>query len=247
MDEIQKAYNLESIKRKRLTCDKEELQYHLKQRSEQLILVQGQLQEWSNSSQDNSLSHHNTTYNRSHSMRASLEANSTSLNTSPPASPVIKGVIERNDSVSYVLDMDDETPQVAASKLVRRAGSLRNTSERSLTQRRQLSMSASNGHGNGHSTGPNPLSQSMSATTLIRGSSQVNEPESPRPLYRARSQTVCNNKERTSEHPKGQLQRQRSAAAAGCGRNSPGARTHMPHASRRPLIARRRRWNASRS
>ncbi|XP_034471629.1 serine-rich adhesin for platelets isoform X2 [Drosophila innubila] len=242
MEEMQKAFNHESIKRKRLTCDKEELQYHLKQRSEQLILVQAQLHELSNSSQDNSFSHHHTTYNRSISMRASLEANHTSLNTSPPASPVIKGVIERNDSVSWVLDMDDETPQVAASKLVRRAGSLRNTSERSPTQRRQLSQSASNGHGNGHSTGPNPLSQSMSATALIRGSSQVNEPESPRPLCRARSQSVCNNKERTLERPQGQRQRQSCDAAAGLETNLSDwsvdeLRASSPHPLPPPVLA----------
>ncbi|EDW03840.1 GH10288 [Drosophila grimshawi] len=190
MDDIQKAFNHENIKRKRLTCDKEELQYHLKQRSEQLQLVQAQLHDLSQ----------NHSYSRSNSSLLN--------NTSPPTSPVIKGVIERNDSVSWVLEMDDETPQVAASKLVRRAGSLRSNSERSPTQRRQLqllslsanaassgcgSSSSSNGHGNGHH-GPNPLSQSMSATALMRSNSSNNQQEQDtlRPLCRARSQSVCN-------------------------------------------------------
>ncbi|XP_023170370.2 putative ciliary rootlet coiled-coil protein 2 isoform X2 [Drosophila hydei] len=190
MEEMQKAFNYESIKRKRLTCDKEELQYHLKQRSEQLQLVQAQLHELSSSSLDSSLNH---PHSRCSSSRSVLESSHNSTNTSPPATPVIMGVIKRNDSVSYVLEMDDETPQVAASKLVRRAGSLRSTSERSPTQRRQLSQSAnaaSNGHGqNGHSPGPNPLSQSMSATAVMRPHGL--EVESPRPLCRARSQSVC--------------------------------------------------------
>ncbi|XP_034099952.1 serine-rich adhesin for platelets [Drosophila albomicans] len=212
MEEMQKAFNHESIKRKRLTCDKEELQYHLKQRSEQLVLVQAQLHELSNCSHDSSINSHS--YSRSNSMRADTS------NTSPPASPVIKGVIERNDSVSWVLEMDDESPQVAASKLVRRAGSLRSTCERSPTQRRQPQLSqsfASNGHTNGHGhgsishvQGPNPLSQSMSATALMRG--QTNEPESPRPLCRARSQSVCNNKAAATAfemRPQRQQQQQR--------------------------------------
>ncbi|XP_062136973.1 serine-rich adhesin for platelets [Drosophila sulfurigaster albostrigata] len=212
MEELQKAFILESIKCKRLTCDKEELQYHLKQRSEQLVLVQAQLHELCNCSHDISINSHS--YSRSNSMRVDTS------NTSPPASPVIKGVIERNDSVSWVLEMDDESPQVAASKLVRRAGSLRSTCERSPTQRRQPQLSqsyASNGHTNGHGhgsnshvQGPNPLSQSMSATALMRG--QTNEPESPRPLCRARSQTVCNNKAAATAfemRPQRQQQQQR--------------------------------------
>lgn len=207
---MQKAFNHESIKRKRISCDNEQLQYNLKQRTEQLLLVQNQLQEQlSNCSQlDASLN-----YSRNSSMRASLDCAaarcnaSSSSTSSPPASPVIKGVIERNDSVSWVLEMDDETPQVAASKLVRRAGSLRSTCERSPTQRRQLSQSASvasgsstiNGHANGHahhSPGPNPLSQSMSATILMR--TQSHEPELPRPLCRARSQSICGNQKTTT-------------------------------------------------
>ncbi|KAJ8920030.1 hypothetical protein NQ315_011680 [Exocentrus adspersus] len=43
---------------------------------------------------------------------------------SPPASPKVKGVVEKSDSVSYVLDLD-ESPDVVASRIVRR--SFRNT------------------------------------------------------------------------------------------------------------------------
>lgn len=203
MEEMQKAFNHENIKRKRLTCDKEELQYHLKQRSEQLQLVQAQLQELSNNSLDSSLNH---LHSRCSSSRSCLESSHNSANTSP----VIKGVIKRHDSVSYVLEMDDETPQVAASKLVRRAGSLRSTSERSPTQRRQLSQSAtvaSNGHGqNGHSPGPNPLSQSLSATAVMR--SHGLEEESPHPLCRASSQSVCTkaSSQRQQQQPQTQLE-----------------------------------------
>lgn len=43
---------------------------------------------------------------------------------SPPTSPKVKGVVEKSDSVSYVLDLN-ESPEVVASRIVRR--SFRNT------------------------------------------------------------------------------------------------------------------------
>ncbi|EAT43022.1 AAEL005505-PA, partial [Aedes aegypti] len=46
---------------------------------------------------------------------------------SPPTSPVIKGVVEKSDSVSWVLEMDDEPPEISASRMVRRAGSFRSS------------------------------------------------------------------------------------------------------------------------
>ncbi|KDR21676.1 Microtubule plus-end tracking protein TIP150 [Zootermopsis nevadensis] len=49
-----------------------------------------------------------------------------SLETSPPASPKVKGVVEKSDSVSWVVEID-ETSEDLLSRLVRRAGSLRGT------------------------------------------------------------------------------------------------------------------------
>lgn len=46
---------------------------------------------------------------------------------SPPASPKVKAVVEKSDSVSWVLDMD-ESPEAKVSRLVRRAGSFRGSS-----------------------------------------------------------------------------------------------------------------------
>ncbi|XP_046663567.1 uncharacterized protein LOC124356546 isoform X3 [Homalodisca vitripennis] len=43
---------------------------------------------------------------------------------SPPQSPKVKGVVEKSDSVSWVLDLD-EAPQNVATRLVRRAHSMR--------------------------------------------------------------------------------------------------------------------------
>lgn len=73
---------------------------------------------------------------------------------SPPSSPKVKGVVEKSDSVSWVLDMD-ESPEVMASRMVRRAGSFRNitppkstptkspATKRPRTKSNNLSLSAS--------------------------------------------------------------------------------------------------------
>ncbi|XP_017075113.2 LOW QUALITY PROTEIN: uncharacterized protein LOC108110542 [Drosophila eugracilis] len=180
MEELQKAYKYENIKRTRLTYDKEELQYHLKQRSVQLQAAEAKLLDRSSLSHENSL------------VRSGLEI---SVTTSSPTSPVMKGMIERNDSVSWTLEIDDESFKGNTSKIVRRAGSLRSSNERCPIQRRQTL--GSNGHSNGLTTNggsahahPNPLSQSMSATALLRSSSNSGEPEG-RPLSRTRSHSMC--------------------------------------------------------
>ncbi|XP_046866738.1 GRIP and coiled-coil domain-containing protein 2 isoform X1 [Drosophila willistoni] len=199
MDEMRKAYDHENIKRSRLTCDKEVLEYHLKQRSERLQQVEAKLQEVS---QDIGL--HLSSHSRCSLGRSCGNVEDGDAISSPPSSPVIKGVIERNESVSWILDMDDDVPKVPAPKIVRRAGSLRNTSERSPTQRRQLSMSATtngsahhhthNGAGGGSGAGPNPLSQSMSAAALLRSNHSISsdiENGVGQPLSRTRSHSVC--------------------------------------------------------
>ncbi|KAJ6649949.1 hypothetical protein Bhyg_05192 [Pseudolycoriella hygida] len=89
--------------------------------------------------------------------------------TSPPATPVVKGVIEKNASVSYILEMnDEESTEAFVSRVVRRAGSFR--------QQR------------------NSLSQSASATSILRQHSET--PGTPRSSYkntRMRSKSVSTN------------------------------------------------------
>ncbi|KAH8283060.1 hypothetical protein KR054_011927 [Drosophila jambulina] len=188
MDELDKSVKYEKMKLTKLTFAKEELQYHLKQRSEQLQAAETKIHELSICSQDNSLL--NSTHSRCSLGRSNLEFSGT---TSSPTSPVMKGMIERNDSVSWTLEIDDETPKGGAAKIVRRSGSLRCNSDRCVIQRRQTSVSH-NGHSNGTATNgssspahPNPLSQSMSATALLR---TAGEPEA-HPVSRARSLSVC--------------------------------------------------------
>ncbi|XP_075154072.1 toucan [Haematobia irritans] len=217
IDEIQKAYSHETVKRTRLSYDNEALQWQLKQRSEQLHLVETKLHELSAHDISSSSLTNRSSYNGS--------ALSTSIHmedVSPPTSPVIKGVIEKTDSVSWVLEMDDETPEVAASKMVKRAGSFR-SAERSPSTRRQLSVSATAGQTCNSSlldtTGPNPLSQSMSATSVIRQHSKVETNEFNNRLHpRIRSKSVsvksCEASQQQQKLASAKLSRQQSTGSS---------------------------------
>lgn len=111
---------------------------------------------------------------------------------SPPSTPVVKGVVEKNESVSWVLEMnDEESAEALTSRIVRRAGSFRsNTSDRSSApanpaKKRQMSQGSNN-----------PLSQSASATAVLRqfseGSSPIFQPKKTNnsPIGRTRSKSV---------------------------------------------------------
>lgn len=169
---MQKAYDHESIKRKSLSFDREVLQYKLKQRSEQLHIVEAKFQELS--SRDLQISQYASLALQDHSnVNESTTLIDVNGDISPPLSPIDKGMIEKTNSVSWVLEMDNDTPETAASKMVKRAGSFRSVVERSPSMRRQLSLSANAATGSnicntGNSEGPIPLSQSMSATSVIR-------------------------------------------------------------------------------
>lgn len=101
----------------------------------------------------------------SHEQNSSTSSKDTFIagNISPPSSPVVKGVVEKSDSVSWVLEInDDESPEAMASRMVKRAGSFRcSIKERSPPFKRQLSLG-----------GANVLCQSASATSLLRQHSE---------------------------------------------------------------------------
>lgn len=80
---------------------------------------------------------------------------------SPPTSPIIKGVVEKSDSVSWVLEMDDETPEVLANRMVRRAGSFRSDkcSPSPVPKRQKCQNNTS-------------IQQSASATSILRQHSE---------------------------------------------------------------------------
>ncbi|GJQ71345.1 hypothetical protein Trydic_g11079 [Trypoxylus dichotomus] len=76
---------------------------------------------------------------------------------SPPSSPKVKGVVEKSDSVSYVLEMD-ESPDVAASRILRR--SFRNSTPPKNTPIKSPSNKAQKAKGN-------PLSLSASTSAIM--------------------------------------------------------------------------------
>ncbi|XP_017775385.1 PREDICTED: CAP-Gly domain-containing linker protein 1-like isoform X2 [Nicrophorus vespilloides] len=91
---------------------------------------------------------------RSRKSRNSLDLDPEEV--SPPSSPKVKGVVEKSDSVSYVLEMD-ESPDVVASRIVRRsfrnATPPKNTPTKSPANKRPRIKS-------------NPLTQSLSGGSL---------------------------------------------------------------------------------
>lgn len=81
---------------------------------------------------------------------------------SPPGSPKVKGVVEKSESVSYVLDLDD-SPDVVASRIIRR--SFRNsTPPKSTPTKSPL---------NKRPRMRNPLSQSASTSAILSSSKLV--------------------------------------------------------------------------
>lgn len=105
---------------------------------------------------------------------------------SPPASPIIKGVVEKSDSVSYVLEIDDEAPEKVASRVVRRVGSFRSSFNEKhmphspIPKRQKCQL--------------NPLATSASATAILRQASEISPSKtlvSPMLSHRTRSKSVC--------------------------------------------------------
>lgn len=170
MHEVKKAYNNENNKRKRLSCDNEQLQWMLKQRVEEIHILEAKLTNSHDSSSSN-------VFSRSQIFNDSSISNCSPVkesDVSPPLSPVMKGLIKKTESVSWVL-VDENAEASSVSKSIKRAGSFRAVDRNGCTTRRQLSLSATASMGGSGSNcsmndsiGPNPLSQSMSAASVIR-------------------------------------------------------------------------------
>lgn len=148
----------------------EELQYRLKQNSEKfsatLLELSKSLHEYP------TLNPHNNGLELSFRSQPSDEKSCFEIDeSSPPTSPVIKGVVEKSDSVSWVLEIDDEAPKVLASRVVRRAGSFRSNylstekCSQSPVPKRQKCQSAS------------PLQTSASATSILRRNNSERSPQ----------------------------------------------------------------------
>lgn len=111
------------------------------------------------------------------------------LDESPPSSPKVKGVVEKSDSVSWVLDMD-ESPEVIASRMVRRAGSFRNVTPPKSTPTKSPATKRPR-------TKSNNLSLSASAGAIVVGSDDDKNDN----RHRSRSVTLRDSQSPETCHP----------------------------------------------
>lgn len=121
------SFKEEINQNKRLSQHNEELKWKLKQNKE---VVDRVLEAAEASNFNRSLL--SSSFNERHSPKQNFERTlsfreqknnswkSRNDDSSPPTSPKVKGVVEKSDSVSYVLDLD-ESPEIVASRIVRRS------------------------------------------------------------------------------------------------------------------------------
>ncbi|CAO1346378.1 unnamed protein product, partial [Diamesa tonsa] len=192
--QLQDQHDNVNKKSSRLTLHNEELQWRLKQNCEK----------YSATIQELSKSYHEQTSfmgNRSNASYQDMDVTGKSLSEclegdddydgavtgSPPSSPIIKGVVEKSDSVSWVLEIDDETPEAVANRMVRRAGSFRTDkcSPSPVPKRQKCQNNTS-------------IQQSASATSISRQTSEPS-PQKMAANIRLRSKSVST---KTPEPPK---------------------------------------------
>lgn len=187
---LQESFKEETIQKRRLSQYNEELQWKLKQNKEVInkVLERAEENVFNRSMMSSSFNErHNSTrlsLERAMSFRERSYSNRSNIgeelrgrksfnvefepeDLSPPASPKVKAIVEKSDSVSYVLEMD-ESPEVVASRIVRR--SFRNTTPSKNTPTKSPS--------NKRPRIRNPLSQSSSSSAII--TTNKNELDRPR-------------------------------------------------------------------
>uniref|UniRef100_A0A182NT89 Uncharacterized protein n=1 Tax=Anopheles dirus TaxID=7168 RepID=A0A182NT89_9DIPT len=181
---LQDNLHQETKIKSRLSLHNEELQWRLKQNSEKFTLAYAELSKSyhenssfmmnaTKSSLDQSMSahqqqqhhhqhhHHQLSHNQSRSSCSDRFFDMDDI--SPPTSPVIKGMVEKSDSVSWVLEIDDEPPEVSASRMVRRAGSFRSNGAYDSVAKRPKC-----GQGSGLNQTTNGIQQSTSAASILK-------------------------------------------------------------------------------
>uniref|UniRef100_A0A182SKR6 Microtubule-associated tumor suppressor 1 n=1 Tax=Anopheles maculatus TaxID=74869 RepID=A0A182SKR6_9DIPT len=229
---LQDNLNQETKIKSRLSLHNEELQWRLKQNSEKFTLAYAELSKSyhenssfmmnaTKSSLDQSVSahhHHQLSHNQSRSSCSDRFFDMDDI--SPPTSPVIKGMVEKSDSVSWVLEIDDEPPEVSASRMVRRAGSFRSSAAYdSVAKRPKCSglNQTTNGSmlGERHTAG---IQQSSSAASILKQHSSDLSSVKPPPSgssnsHRLRSKSVSI---KAAEPPKKIVRSNSGASASPC-------------------------------
>lgn len=189
---IQDQHDNVQKKSARLSLHNEELQWRLKQNAERYSHTINELSKSYHEQTSFMCNRTNASFNEldltvGKYSESIVECDDDNDGISPPASPIIKGVVEKSDSVSWVLEMDDETPEVLANRMVRRAGSFRSDkcSPSPVPKRQKCQNNTS-------------IQQSASATSILRQHSEPS-PAKVLPNTRLRSKSVSANK---TEQPK---------------------------------------------
>ena len=183
---IQDQHDSVTKKSTRLSLHNEELQWRLKQNAERYSHTINELSKSYHEQSSFMCNRTNTSISElditTKSNGSIVECDDDNDDISPPASPIIKGVVEKSDSVSWVLEMDDETPEVLANRLVRRAGSFRSDkcSPSPVPKKQKCQNNTS-------------IQQSASATSILRQHSEPS-PAKSSTNTRLRSKSVSANK-----------------------------------------------------
>lgn len=172
---LEESLTEEVNQNKRLKQRNEELQWKVQQNREILNRICEQAEESNHTRSLMSASFNECslslrpTMERTPSFRQRLNNNAKTLkssscdldatDSSPPSSPKVKGVVEKSDSVSYVLEMD-ESPDVTASRILRR--SFRNSTPPKNTPTKSPSSTGKSSKQKG-----NPLSLSASTSAIV--------------------------------------------------------------------------------
>lgn len=167
---LQESFNHEVKTRNRLSLHNEQLLWKLKQNSEKFSNALTELSKIHPGQSDLLNDTKLSLYGEENSQSDVLNCSGTTEKVndcfhidsiSPPMSPVIKGVVEKCDSVSWVLEInDEESGEALASRMVRRAGSFRS----SFNEKHSNSYLSPINYSN---RSVNALSQSASATSII--------------------------------------------------------------------------------
>ncbi|KFB41495.1 hypothetical protein ZHAS_00009090 [Anopheles sinensis] len=223
LKQLQDNLSQETKIKSRLSLHNEELQWRLKQNSEKFTIAYAEL---SKSYHENSsymmnaskssiepqtpVHHHHNSHQLSHNAsRSSCSERFFDMDDiSPPTSPVIKGMVEKSDSVSWVLEIDDEPPEVSASRMVRRAGSFRsNATYDSVAKRPKCGLNQT----------INGIQQSTSAASILKqhsgDMSPIKPPQQGSGNHRLRSKSVSI---KAAEPPKKIVRSNSGASASPC-------------------------------
>lgn len=192
---LEQSYTHEVSNRKNLSLHNEQLQYKLMQNSGKVAMAINELSKHYPDRADFLKETKASLYGQEINSSAHLldvGGDYHSKTTSPPSSPVIKGVVEKSDSVSWVVEInDEESAEALASRIVRRVGSFRSNDRHQLlhsqsltpqhtqqAKKRQLSSSiggAATG-ANHHNKEGHALSQSASAASILHQYSEATSP-----------------------------------------------------------------------